>query len=126
MKNFRTEKRICPYSGEEFFPKRNNQRFASPKNKSDYHNSINNELKKLTSDIDRKLHRNFRILLEIMLGKEKYILSKDYLKGKGYSFEVLTHFENYEGRNCHAIYSFIIILDKNNANNVIIVRKNHD
>ena len=123
MEEFRNTKRTCLYSGEQFYPKRNNQKFATSKNKETFHNNINNELRRARAFIERKLHRNFKILLELMKEKTKGSFSKEFLKGKGFSFDVLTHYEMYEGINRHAIYSFIIIPSENNTEYVTVIRK---
>jgi len=122
MENFRNTLRICPYSGEEFYPKRNNQKFAQLKYRIAYHNEINNKERRARAFIEKKLHRNFKILLELMKEKTKGSFSKEFLKGKGFSFDVLTNYEMYEGINRHAIYNFIISPSKNNKDYVTVIK----
>jgi hypothetical protein len=54
-----------------------------------------------------------------MKDKTKGIFHKQFLKGKGYSFNVLTHYEEYKNKNRHAIYDFLIIEE---VNGIQIVR----
>jgi len=98
----------CLYSGEEFSPKRSNQKFASAQNRINYHNSKMCTLRKSRSFVDTKLHRNYRILNELMDGKENLSFHKQFLLGKGYSFDVLTHFEDEESKRYKAVYEFLV------------------
>jgi len=115
MENFRNEKRTCPYSGEEFYPKRHNQRFACAKYRVAFHNDANNKIRRGRAFIDNKLHKNYQILLELMDDKERGVFHKQFLLGSGYSFNVMTHFEYYESHNRQAVYDFIIIPDTINV-----------
>jgi hypothetical protein len=53
------------------------------------------------------------ILLELLDKKNEVVFSKDYLLGKGYSFGVYTHIHDYKGKNCYAIYNFLMIALEN-------------
>jgi hypothetical protein len=99
----------CQYSGEEFFPTRSNQKFASTKNRIKYHNDKLKKIRDARSPLDNKLHRNYSILLKLMKGKTQENFHKQYLTGKEYSFDVLTHYEIYKEKNRHAIYDFLLI-----------------
>ncbi len=96
-------------TGEKFVPSRINQRFQTPKNRVLYYNKKAKKIRLLKSNYDRPLHKNYMILLELLDGKEEVVFSKDYLLGKGYSFGVYTHIENYKGKSCYAIYDFLLI-----------------
>jgi len=98
----------CLYSGEDFSPKRSNQKFASAQNRINYHNSKMCSIRKSRSFVDTKLHRNYRILTELMDGKASLSFHKQYMLGKGYSFDVLTHFEDEEGERYKAVYEFLV------------------
>lgn len=119
MKDFKNKIRTCPHSGEEFYPKRHNQRFAHPSYRIAFHNNMNNEIRRARYFVDNKLHKNYSILLEIMKEKEQESFHKEFLIGKGFSFDVKTHYKLYEGIKRHALYNFIIIED---GNNIIIIR----
>jgi len=120
MEDFRKEIRICPFSNEEFYPRRHNQRFAQPSYRIKFHNNTNNEIRRARAFVDNKLHKNYLILLELMDGKQEGKFHKEFLNGKGYSFNVLTHYEFYESSNRQAVYDFILLY---NNSEIIILRK---
>ena len=96
-------------TGESFLPKRINQKFTNAKNRITYHNKKANELRQSVSYINKPLHINVRILNEIMKAKKEATFHKQFLLGKGFSVNVHTHFEEYDGKNQFAIYQYIIM-----------------
>jgi hypothetical protein len=98
----------CLHSGEEFSPTRSNQKFASAQNRINYHNSKMCSVRKSRSFVDTKLHKNYRILNELMVGKVKVSFHKQFMLGKGYSFDVLTHFEDEDGKKYKAVYEYLV------------------
>lgn len=111
--------RKCPFSGEEFYPHRSNQRFASPENRIAYHNYHNNKVRLERACVDRRLHHNHSILLKLMKNKLEKSFSEQYLLGKGFSFFVLTHFDFLEGSKVRVLYDFTINFDKD----MVIIKK---
>ena len=59
------------------------------------------------SSIDRKLHRNYCIIIELIKDNEIINCSKDFLLGKGFDFGVLTHFNEYNNNRYPSIYDFM-------------------
>ena len=100
------ELRTCPLSKEEFLPTRNNQVFSSKENRIIFHNQQNNKLRKRLSHINKQLLLNFRILIDVLDCETEMIIHKEYLKGKGFSFSVFTHFTISKSSNnyCYSIY----------------------
>ena len=98
----------CLYSGEEFSPKRSNQKFASAQNRIDYYNSKMSSVRKSRSFVDSKLHKNYRILNELIDGNTNKSFHKQFMLGKGYSFDVLTHFDDVDGQRYKAVYEFLV------------------
>ncbi len=100
------EIRTCHFSGETFIPKRQNQIFASKQNRILFHNQINNQLRKRLSKINKQLLLNLRILLEVLDGDNERVIHKQFLLGKGFSFNVFTHFTLSKSTNnyCYCIY----------------------
>jgi len=98
-----------PLTQEKFQPKRINQRFASAYNRIMYHNHKSNELRSQLAYINRPLLRNVKILNEEMLKQKDAIFHKQYLIGRGFDFDVLTHVEPFEGLNQFAIYNYLVI-----------------
>lgn len=108
----------CLYSNEDFVQTRSNQKFANSKNRMKYHNKKRKQIMDLRASIDYKLHKNHDILMELMKGKDYQLFHKEFLKGKGFSFNVLTHYQQYQNKNRHAIYNFLI-MEKDGALNIV-------
>ena len=94
-------------TGEEFIPKRSTQKFANAKNRIAYHNFNATKFRQSLSKFNKPLHQNIRILNEIMKDKEEAIFHKQFLLGKGFSFSVHTHLEEYNDKNLCAVYQYI-------------------
>ncbi|MCK8480951.1 hypothetical protein [Psychroserpens algicola] len=110
------EKRICPYSGVEFAPKRTNQVFANDRYRIAYHNQKNNSKRKRLASINKPLLKNYDILNQILGDEQEKIVHKEYLRGAGFSFSVFTHLHNDPNKDkyYYAIYDFYYInLDEN-------------
>ena len=111
-----------PYTSEEFFPLRCNQRFAKSKNRIAFHNLNNNEFRKKTEVINKPLIKNLKILDELFLSKNKksndnsITCHKEFMLGRNYDFTKHTHFDVFEGQKYISCFNYIIIhLDKENV-----------
>jgi hypothetical protein len=102
----------CKYSGEEFTPVRSDQKFASANNRIKFHNERYKKIRKAMSEVDGKLRKNYSILIKLMDGEKTKTFHKYFLLGKGYSFDVLTHYDDYEGKSTQALYEFLILVNK--------------
>jgi hypothetical protein len=103
-----------PYSSEEFYPLRCNQRFAKSKNRIAFHNLNNNEFRRKLNVINKPLFKNLKILDELFLSNKtknlnSLIFHKQFLLGRNYDFTKHTHYESYEGKNHTACYNYILI-----------------
>lgn len=98
-----------PLTKEEFLPKSISQRFASPENRIKFHNLNAKALRHSSAFINKPLHVNLRVLNELMKGKNKAFFHKEFMLGKGFSFEVLTNYTEWEGKRYPQVYKFIII-----------------
>ena len=108
-------------TGESFSPKRINQRFKTAANRIKYHNDKANEQRHSVAHINKPLHQNHRILIELLLNKNEATFHKQFLIGKGYNFDVHTHYEVCNSQREFAIYQYIILsLDKDT---IKIIRK---
>ena len=96
-------------TGEKFSARRANQKFISSKNRVQYHNKRAAEIRKAKSQLERPLNDNFRVLTALLDGKKTGTYHKEYLLGKGFTFGVMTHHMNYEGKAHRAIYNFLIM-----------------
>ncbi len=106
-------------TGDDFEAKRINQKFANPHNRIRYYNRKANELRHKTANVNKQLHMNLRILNELTFNNNELVVHKQYLLGKGFSFEVLTHLEIYEKLNRFAIYNYTILSLENEQIKII-------
>ena len=68
------ETRKCLFSGEEFYPKRNNQVFASKQNRTTYHNNISNSLRNELKSTNNQLMKNYKIVKQLLSDKNSIII----------------------------------------------------
>ena len=99
----------CFYNNESFIPTRTNQKFANAKNRIRFHNEKRKEVMQARALIDTKLHKNYNILLELMDDYNNRDFHIEFLRGKGYSFGVLTHYQKFQNENHPALYDFLMI-----------------
>lgn len=100
-------KKKCPMCKSEYFG-RSDKKFCSVKCKSLYHYKLEKVTSKATKRIDKILHRNRSILLELM---GKTALSKKVpltaLVDKKFNFKYITKFYvNNRGKTLHHVYDF--------------------
>lgn len=82
--------------------------FCSIQCKNDYHLTLRKVTKREAFPLDRILHRNRSILLEIMgpRASKKKVLRSDLVKKK-FQFKYLTHYNiNSQGKMYHHVYDF--------------------
>lgn len=115
------EERKDKLTGETFFPKRINQYFICAANRIKYYNDKANQIRHKAAFVNKPLHDNLKILDELMSNKNELSLHKQFLAGKGFSFFVHTHYEEYEGIMAIALYQYIII--KINDEHLKIIKK---
>lgn len=80
-----------PLTGEQFVPRRMNQRFASRSNQVKFNNLKAARKRKAKARHDRVLDKNRNILQRLLGDKKEVVLSKDYLLGAGFNFRMQTH-----------------------------------
>lgn len=97
-----------PYTDEEFKPKRSNQRFANSINRIRYNNNKANEIRKAKAYVDKPLSKNFTILKEIMRDKKRHSVHIEFLRGRGFKFEVFTSMCNVHGTQGFCIYDYLL------------------
>jgi len=97
----------CKVCQKEFVG-RKDKIFCSLKCKNDYHVTLRAVTKKTAYPLDKILHRNRSILLEVMGPKatKKKIRRAELVKKK-FQFKYLTHFNiNSKGKMYHHVYDF--------------------
>lgn len=109
-----------PLTGEEFIPKRINQRFASAENRIKYNNKEATNLRKERAKITSPLHKNHRLLRKLMADKDEITYSHDFFKGYGIRFSTITHYEKLDKEHHPCIYEFICIQNQQNKTVKII------
>jgi hypothetical protein len=105
---------------------RKDKLFCSIKCKNYYHTNLRRVTKIASLKIDRILHRNRSILLEIMgkNSKQKKI-DRIILEQKKFRFNYLTHFYiNKNGKTFHWIYDFAWMAFSDDE--VLVVKKNNN
>lgn len=97
----------CPICEKEFTG-RKDKVFCSIQCKNDYHVSLRAATKQTAFPLDKVLHRNRSILLEIVGPKanKKMVLRSDLVR-KNFQFKFLTHFNiNSKGKTYYHVYDF--------------------
>jgi hypothetical protein len=100
-------KRICPYSGIEFIPKRSNQIFADSECRIAYHNDKNNAKRRKLATLFRPIEKQYDVLLKLLKGKKQVTVHKEFLRGAGFNFSLFTHIYYNESikKNCYALHT---------------------
>jgi hypothetical protein len=106
-------------TNEDFAPKRSNQKFATQSNRIKYHNDKANALRKASSFVNKPLMTNLNILNSLLQGKTERIFHKEFLKGKGFNFEVCTHLTLIDNLNRFSCYQYTIIKGTNESIKII-------
>jgi len=96
--------------------------FCSPSCKSTYHNKLKRVTRDVTTEIDKILHRNRSILLEIMGKREiKKIVPKHLLDEKRFNYSYITGTHvNVQGKRVSQVYDFSYLIFTNQ--DVLITR----
>lgn len=115
-------RKICKMCKNEFTG-RSDKIYCSTSCKNEYHHKLSTVTNIATARIDKILHRNRSILLEIM-GKNKTRLttSKMILDKKKFNYTYMTGYSiNNQGKTYHHIYDFSYMLFSDPK--VLIVRR---
>ncbi len=87
---------------------RRDKKFCSTSCKSEYHRKLRKVTKGVTLPVDKVLHRNRSILLEVM-GKRgtKKMINRSVLDEKKFNFNYMTgYYVNSKNKTYHYIYDF--------------------
>lgn len=104
-----SEFKVCPFSNISFKAKRNNQVFATAKDRIAYHNEQNNFLRKKLSVINKQLLKNYKIVDTMLEDFFDISVHKEFLKGKGFSFKLFTHIGEEDGEIVFGLYDITIM-----------------
>lgn len=111
-------------TGEVFFPTRITQKFSSPSNRIKFNNNKASNLRNSLKFVNGPLRTNYSILNCLMKGENNAVFHKEYLRGKGYVFEVLTHYKKVNGTKLPCVYFFAINALANGDIEVIRLKTN--
>ncbi|MDA9817151.1 hypothetical protein N9C19_00105 [bacterium] len=100
------KKRIDPHSGESFYPKRNNQRFATRANQIAFNNAKAQKEREIHLNIDNQIKKNWNILKSVLGKKKTAIKTKDYLLGRRYSFRFFNNLRTQDDISYYGIYDY--------------------
>ena len=103
-------RRTDPQTGEVFFPKRANQKFARPENRIKFNNDAANELRKEREHINKPIHIAHVKLRKLMDGINEAEFSFDYMDGAKIDFNLFNHYVLHNEIKRRAIFEFIIII----------------
>ncbi|GGE15337.1 hypothetical protein [Psychroflexus salis] len=96
----------CFYSGEPFLPKRSTQKFASVKNRNDYHNERNRKFKMPVTKVNKILFENFKIIDMVLGDEQEKQVDIQFLKGINFQFQYFTHTASKAEKRFYCIYNF--------------------
>lgn len=97
---------IDPLTGEEFEPKRDNQRFASEKNRIQFNNNKAKKMRDAMRYVNGPLQQNLRVLNELLASMKEAVVHIEFLKGKGFHFGVCTHIQKVGESNLKMVYQY--------------------
>ncbi len=91
---------------EVFVKRRSNQKFARPQNRIRYNNQKAQRKRTAKAFVDRPLDRNRTILGRILAGRKEITVSRDFLLGSGFTFD-LYNYQKMEDDHLYAgIYEY--------------------
>jgi hypothetical protein len=109
-------------TGEPFVAKSITHKFARAKNRQKFWNNDAKKLRHSVQHINKPLHKNLKILNEVMKNITKKKLHRQWLLGKGFSFGVMTHYIEFGEEQRKCIYDFSISNHREDSDYVIITR----
>ena len=108
-----------PLTKESFVPKRSNQKFSCRLNQINYNNR-KAKLKRLAkAPFDNILDANRNILIKIIGKENERIVSKDYLLGAGFNFQIFNRSFQKNGIQYQCIYRYALSLLKSGQYKII-------
>ena len=114
MVNNPIKTRLCPYSKTMFEAKRQNQIYRSASDRISHNNLLNNLLRKKLSFINKQLLKNYKIADALIGDFTDVSVHKQFLRGKGFSFQMFTHVSQKEDEIVYGLYdiSFMKLTDE--------------
>jgi hypothetical protein len=123
-KDIDMKKKVDPYTGETFIPKRTNQRFANRDNQIAFNNAKAKRERDRQGKIDNQIRRNYQILDELLKTDEIVQKTREYLLGKGYNFNFMNNKRAYNGQSYFGVYDCGIRAIGNNIFEIVKFKQN--
>ncbi|WP_339836086.1 hypothetical protein [uncultured Flavobacterium sp.] len=96
----------CKYSGNWFFPKRNNQSFENNKARSNYHNKKYRKLYAEVNKTNKLLLNNYKLLFKLIGHRDFMEVEKKILAKLRYDFSLSTGIEEEDGIKSFLQYNY--------------------
>lgn len=104
-----TIKKIDPFSGEEFIPKKISQRYACTANRIKHNNRKASNIRQERSFLDKHTHKNDLILREIYTEGAENVFNSFWMEGKGFRFDATNHQTEFDGTLKNCVYEFMLL-----------------
>ena len=99
----------CKECGEIFTQRKISQKFCSSDCRVKHNNDKANSLRWLTRPFDNAMRTNYKVVIEIIGNKPEVMESRDFLRGKGYNFNVDHGYYTIANKKEIAIYNIVLI-----------------
>lgn len=113
----------CKYTGNWFFPKRNNQRFENNKARSNFHNKKYRKMYAEVNEINRLLFVNYKLLLRLVGFRDFMEVEKKILSRLRYDFSLVTGIEEEDGIKSFLLYNYKLTFITNEK---ILIEKKYE
>ena len=115
-----------PFTGEEFIPKRKNQKFANQLNKTNYNNELARQEREIRKEVDSAIIKNYRILKTILEDEDQKEMTKLDLISEGFNFQFFNHFKHLQFKGIKyqflGIYQFMYAFLDDKKTNLLIIK----
>jgi hypothetical protein len=112
-----------PLTGEEFVPKRSNQKFASKENQIKYNNLKAAKERQAKAHTRKLLDFNRKVMQRVLGSRDEVVRTLDYLKGAGLNFHYCTHTIRIQNLNWTCIDDYAYALIDTNTFKIIKLKK---
>ena len=92
--------------GEKFITKRKDKKYLNRKHQVRANNDRQYFIHQMMGGVQTILKKNFLILRNLSKGKLTKIVSKEFLRGKGFNFNHITEIDNNKGKIAFFVYDF--------------------
>lgn len=101
--------RKCLFTGQLFYPKKNNQKFIDNKARSNYHNQKYRSIYMELYETNKSLFRNYKILSQLIRLSGFIEIEKKVLKKLRYNFSLCTGIDEEDGLKSFSLYDIRLI-----------------